>query len=518
MNFLKLIYQVLKALYFSLIYGVFNIINERGDRKFFSYLNPFYFKFKKINHGKRIAMLLEAMGPIFIKFGQLLSTRTDIVTSDIIIELQNLTNNCAPFDTDKALSIIQKEIENKGSIDEFKEIKSKPMAAASLAQVHEAILNNDDEVVIKVLRPNINKKVKNNIAALKSIASILSLVIKESDRLKFNEIVQKYLGNVKPNYFYLNPITNKAEPILSGLSNFKSNKIKKLIIKSCETDTSYLTLFKNKKEEAVLRLKANKTVLNERVIIPKGFTIEINAGQEIDIINNGSILSYSPIKCKGTLNDKIKIYSSDSSGQGVHIIQNNEASFIEHLVFSNQTSFTYRTKIMSWTLPSALTFYGGEIKISNSHFKDLHSEDAINTFRSKYTFRNSIVENTFSDAFDADFGYGIVDSCNFINCGNDAVDISGGHLDLSNTYFTIVKDKAISAGEESEMNVSNCIIENTSLGIISKDLSKVSASNTTLSNCEIAYCAFQKKGEFGPATIIAKNSIESNCKKKGRKI
>jgi ubiquinone biosynthesis protein len=192
MNFLKLIYQVLKALYFSLIYGVFNIINERGDRKFFSYLNPFYFKFKKINHGKRIAMLLEAMGPIFIKFGQLLSTRTDIVTSDIIIELQNLTNNCAPFDTDKALSIIQKELKNKGSIDEFKEIKSKPMAAASLAQVHEAILNNGDEVVIKVLRPNINKKVKNNIAALKSIASILSLVIKESDRLKFNEIVLNY--------------------------------------------------------------------------------------------------------------------------------------------------------------------------------------------------------------------------------------------------------------------------------------------------------------------------------------
>ena len=192
MNFLKLIYQVLKALYFSLIYGVFNIINERGDRKFFSYLNPFYFKFKKINHGKRIVMLLEAMGPIFIKFGQLLSTRTDIVTSEIIIELQNLTNNCAPFDTDKALSIIQKELKNKGSIDEFKEIKSKPMAAASLAQVHEAILNNGDEVVIKVLRPNINKKVKNNIAALKSIASILSLVIKESDRLKFNEIVLNY--------------------------------------------------------------------------------------------------------------------------------------------------------------------------------------------------------------------------------------------------------------------------------------------------------------------------------------
>ena len=63
------------------------------------------------------------------------------------------------------------------------------------------------------------------------------------------------------------------------------------------------------------------------------------------------------------------------------------------------------------------------------------------------------------------------------------------------------------------MNISNCKIENSSLGIISKDLSKVNSLATTISNCEIAYCAFQKKGEFGPASIVATNNIEKNCKK-----
>lgn len=335
--------------------------------------------------------------------------------------------------------------------------------------------------------------------------------IDKSTTIKFNGIVQKYLGNIKPNYFYLNPITNKVEPILSGLSNFYSNNIKKLKVTTCEIDKSYLKFFQTKKKESILILKEDKTIVNEMIIIPKGFTIEIIAGQIVDIINNGSIISYSPINFRGTLEKKIKIYSSDSTGQGVHIIQNNNKSSLNNLIFSNQNAFVHRTKINSWILPSALTFYGGEIKITNSEFRDIKSEDAINAFRCTYHFSNSTIENTFSDAFDADFSFGAIDSCNFINCGNDAVDISGGELALANSNFIKVKDKAISAGEESKMTVTNCKIERSSLGIIAKDLSIVNVYNTIISNCEIAYCAFQKKGEFGPAAITTSKNQELDC-------
>jgi hypothetical protein len=337
--------------------------------------------------------------------------------------------------------------------------------------------------------------------------------IDETNTLKFNSIVQKHLGNVKPNYFYLNPITNKVEPILCGLSYVENKNSNEFTISNCENKNTYLKFFEINQHKNILSLKEEKCILSEKIIIPKGFTIEINKGQEIDIINNASILSYSPINFKGTLKNKIIIYSTDTSGQGIHIIQNNQSSTVNHVVFSNQNSFTYKTKLMSWTLPSALTFYGGEVEINNSEFKNLFSEDAINTFRCKFTFTNSTIENTFSDAFDADFCFGTIDNCSFINCGNDAVDISGGELNLKNSKFSIVKDKAISAGEESVMNISNCKIENSSLGIISKDLSKVNSLATTISNCEIAYCAFQKKGEFGPASIVVTNNIETNCEK-----
>ena len=356
-----------------------------------------------------------------------------------------------------------------------------------------------------MFEPAIQNYIKNNI--------LDECFIDKTNTLKFNGIVQKHLENVKPNYFYLNPITNKVEPILCGLSYVENKNSNEFTISTCESKNTYLKFFEINQHNNILSLKEDKCIISEKIIIPTGFTIEISKGQEIDLINNASILSYSPINFKGTLKNKILIYSTDTSGQGIHIIQNNQSSTVDHVVFSNQTSFTHKTKLMNWSLPSALTFYGGEVKINNSEFKNLFSEDAINTFRSKFTFINSTIENTFSDAFDADFCFGNIDSCSFINCGNDAVDISGGELNLKNSKFSIVKDKAISAGEESVMNISNCKIENSSLGIISKDLSKVNASATTLSNCEIAYCAFQKKGEFGPASIVATNNIETNCEK-----
>ena len=72
-------------------------------------------------------------------------------------------------------------------------------------------------------------------------------------------------------------------------------------------------------------------------------------------------------------------------------------------------------------------------------------------------------------------------------------------------------DKAISAGEQSVLNVSNCKIENSDMGLISKDLSIAESENNEFSNCEIAYCAFQKKGEFGSGNIQTYNDTLINC-------
>ena len=142
-------------------------------------------------NGIKAVNYLQSLGPIFIKFGQLLSTRTDILDEKTAKDLQVLTDQCRPFETSKLRKIVEDELGN--SIENvFDNFNEQPMAAASLAQVHEATLKDGKSVVIKVLRPNIERDVRRNLKVLKAVARIIDFTYKESNRLKPLEVVKNY--------------------------------------------------------------------------------------------------------------------------------------------------------------------------------------------------------------------------------------------------------------------------------------------------------------------------------------
>ncbi len=147
------------------------------------------------SRGIYLAKSLEKLGPSFIKFGQALSVRADVVGDDISASLERLQDRMPPFSSKKAIATIEKELGQKVQ-DIFAEFGNQSVAAASIAQVHKATTKDGKVVAVKILRPGIEKKFKHDIALLYFVARIVSW-IPSCKRLRPIEIVDVFAETVR---------------------------------------------------------------------------------------------------------------------------------------------------------------------------------------------------------------------------------------------------------------------------------------------------------------------------------
>lgn len=165
--------------------------------RYFIYLNPYRRVNKKISRGERIRLALEDLGPIFVKFGQALSTRRDFIPIDIADELAKLQDRVPPFSGDQAKCIIEACIQ-KPIAETFSEFDIIPLASASIAQVHAAkLLTTDQEVVVKVLRPGVYKKISRDIDLLYSLADWALRYWRPAKQLRPRDIVAEFEACLK---------------------------------------------------------------------------------------------------------------------------------------------------------------------------------------------------------------------------------------------------------------------------------------------------------------------------------
>jgi ubiquinone biosynthesis protein len=141
-----------------------------------------------LSRGARLRMALQELGPIFVKFGQILSTRRDLIPPDVAEELALLQDRVRPFDGEAAQRIVEKAL-GMPIATAFASFDTTPLASASIAQVHAATLHDGRQVVVKVLRPEIETQIAGDIALLRSAAALVDYAHPSAERIRPKEIV-----------------------------------------------------------------------------------------------------------------------------------------------------------------------------------------------------------------------------------------------------------------------------------------------------------------------------------------
>ncbi len=185
--------RLLKIFRVSFVFGLDEFLLAHPETSSLRKLVDTIFFFRKLDSPRagRLRQALERLGPIFVKFGQALSTRRDLLPPDIADELAKLQDKVPPFSSELALIEIEKAY-GKPWHQVFASFDQTPVASASIAQVHFAILPDGREVAVKILRPNMKSIIANDIALMDNAAGLIEKIWADGKRLKPREVVAEF--------------------------------------------------------------------------------------------------------------------------------------------------------------------------------------------------------------------------------------------------------------------------------------------------------------------------------------
>jgi len=191
----KLILRLIHINWVLVLHGLDEIVLKTHlfrPVRYLAFFTPSYWlKPNTDPRGVRIRRALEDLGPIYVKFGQALSTRKDLLPDDVSDELVKLQDRVPPFANEIACSIIENEL-GMSIAEAFDEFDPAPLASASVAQVHTAILHTGESVIVKVLRPDIEERIRSDIGLLYELARFAERFWSDARRLRAMDVVAEF--------------------------------------------------------------------------------------------------------------------------------------------------------------------------------------------------------------------------------------------------------------------------------------------------------------------------------------
>ncbi|MBX3615865.1 ubiquinone biosynthesis regulatory protein kinase UbiB [Nitrosomonas sp.] len=187
------LFRLIKILYVAFQSGLDEFVLSHSRLQFLRVTVKTLTFWRKLDkpRGQRLRLALTALGPIFVKFGQMLSTRRDLLPQDVADELAKLQDQVPPFSSDLVVTTLEAEYGQK--VDEvFLKFDLTPLASASVAQVHLAVLHDGTEVAVKILRPNLSPIIAHDVALMDTGAWLAEMLWADGKRLKLRQVVSEF--------------------------------------------------------------------------------------------------------------------------------------------------------------------------------------------------------------------------------------------------------------------------------------------------------------------------------------
>lgn len=266
------------------IYTILSVLLRHGlDQLIPKKLRPWYFsalrmslfwlrnRYPDKHQGERLRLALEALGPVFIKFGQMLSTRRDLLDAELADELALLQDKVPPFDGKTAKKIIEQALSLNSIEHMFADFNEQPLASASIAQVHTATLKTTGEqVVIKVTRPAIKKTIDADIELMRILARIAQRALPDGKRLRPVEVVEEYRKTIIDELDLSREAAN-GNRLRNNFENSKELYVPRIYLDYCRSNVLVMERISGIPVANVAQLNANNTDL--KLLAERGVNI-----------------------------------------------------------------------------------------------------------------------------------------------------------------------------------------------------------------------------------------------------
>jgi hypothetical protein len=266
-------------------------------------------------------------------------------------------------------------------------------------------------------------------------------------------------------------------------------------------NTAHEFVFINKLDDKTYKIKQGNWTVDKPIIVEGD--LHISPGVNLQFSKDSYLIVKGSLTAVGNKENPITLKPVLDSWKGVYVLNAINKSQLKDVYISNISAL--EDELLKLT--GGITFYKSDVDFENVRINDVKAEDAINIVESSFSLNSVIINNTISDGLDSDFSKGTVQYSKFSNIGGDALDFSGSHVFINQTKAVNVKDKAVSAGESSTLNIENSNFKNIGVGVASKDGSSVTMSNSVISNYELhAAMSYIKKDFYNTMTDININN------------